>query len=434
MDKKTQKLLAISDKVLDYAKPISLNILLTYQCNFSCKHCYIKPERSEHNDKLPLDKWKNILKYFKDIGVIYLRISGGEPTIVSFFDSLYSYAWDLGYKIEIATNGYKLNQYTDLLKTKKPYLITFSLYGLTNETYSEFCGVKDKGFDKLLMSTEFCQEQNIDYKINYILTSYNSGQMKEIFKLANQNRWEIFCLRNLQNDTDGNFEPVKCQAEIKEVIKSYYIFNDARKKIFHFMNAVWVKSYKTCYSGITHFNINPYGEIYLCNACFRIKHKIDTNISDAIEEIRKQRCVNIEKECACSRCELRYWCGLCTPIYNEKSRSNQFNQYCNEQKYIFYQLRRDFMTSYKLKYNYDFSEVEGDYIVTPKNSEATTKALVINETTYRIMKELQNDVPVCDIVDVLSKIYTISKEELFDDVKKVINELEKVELIYKNEK
>lgn len=434
MNKKIQKLLALSDKILDYAKPISLNILLTYQCNFSCKHCYIEPERVGGPKKISIEEWKRVLKYFRDSGTIYLRISGGEPTICSEFVSIYNFAWELGYKIEIATNGYLLSKYFELFKVRKPYLITFSLYGISNETYSDFCGIKDVGYDNLLTAIEFCDKQNIDYKFNYILTSYNSIQLEEIYKLSKQKGWKIFCLRNLQNDTDGNFQPIKCQASINDVIKSYYVFNDARKKVVHFKDSVWIKGYKTCYSGVTHFNINPFGEIYLCNACFRIKHKIKDNVLETINIIREDRREKIEKESACSRCSLKNWCGICSPIYSEKINSGQFEHYCSEQKFIYNKLRRDFMVTYKLKYKYDFSEVEGDYIVTPKNGETTTKALVINKTTYKIMELLQKSVSISEIVEKLSEVYTESNIALFDDVKKVVEELEKSGLVMSDEK
>lgn len=434
MNANSQKLFALSDKIINCGKPISLNILITYQCNFFCKHCYIEPERVRAFEKLSIDEWKKILKSFKDSGAIYLRISGGEPTICSEFAAIYSFAWNLGYKIEVATNGYLLNNYFDLFSIKKPYLITFSLYGIANATYLEFCGVKEAGYDRLLSSVKFCDELGLNYRFNYILTNYNSEQMEEIYKLSQENNWKIFCLRNLQNDTGGSFEPIKCQANIADILKSYYVFNDAREKVLHFKDNVWLKNYKTCFSGVTHFNVNSFGEMYLCNACFQIKYKIKDDISETINLIREQRRKNIEKESVCSKCSLKYWCGICLPIYTEKLNSGQLEQYCIEQKNIYNALRRDFMDTYKLKYDYDFSEVEGDYIATPKNEEFTTKALVINETTYRIMMLLQNGISISEVVKKLSERYTVSNTVLFNDVKVVIEELGKAGLIERDEK
>ena len=92
------------------------------------------------------------------------------------------------------------------------------------------------------------------------------------------------------------------------------------------------------------------------------------------------------------------------------------------------------MDIYKLRYDYDFSEVEGDYIATPKNGESTTKALVINETTYRIMMLLQNGISISEVVKKLSEIYTVPNTVLFNDVEVVIEELGKAGLIERNEK
>lgn len=92
------------------------------------------------------------------------------------------------------------------------------------------------------------------------------------------------------------------------------------------------------------------------------------------------------------------------------------------------------MTTYKLKYNYDFNEIEGDYIVTPKNGETTTKALVVNETAYKIMDLLQKSISISEIVEKLSEIYAESNISLFNDVKAVVEELEKSGLIESDEK
>lgn len=429
------KLQLISNKICNGIKPISLNILLTYNCNFSCKHCYISPEREKdniiNNIQIPitLEKWKFILKEFYEAGTIYLRISGGEPTIYPYFIDLYNFAWDLGYKIEIATNGYLLYKYYDLLKSKKPFLITFSLYGISDETYSKFCHIERNGFTNLHNSILFCKNHDVSYRITYVLTKYNALEMDKIYKFGINENWDLNCLRTMQNDTKGNANPSQYNATVDEIVRSYRIFGDVRKKLNHFRNLVWNNGYKTCFSGSTSFNVNPYGEMYLCSSCFNIKYKIDRSLNEMLSTINNSRRINIEKKNQCSDCNLKHWCGLCTPIANEKIKSGIFQEYCSQQKYIFNNLRRDFIMQYKLKYNYDFSEVEGDFIVTPKNGEITSKAMVVNSTTYHILNALQEKCTISDLVQILKKYYQVDEDSLYSDVDAIITELKHADLI-----
>ena len=431
MKEKKSKLQLISNKISKCTKAISLNALLTYGCNFSCKHCYLSPERNNKtsNSLISLEEWKIILKKFHDAGTIYLRLSGGEPTTYLFFSELYSFAWDLGYKIELATNGYLLHKFFNLFENKKPFLITFSLYGLSDETYSKFCNIKSGGYNNLYNSILFCKTHDIPFKITYVLTNYNARDMNTVYKMAQSEGWEINCLRNMQNDTAGNAAPSDYNATVNDIIRSYQIFGDFNRKINHFKDMVWDDKYKTCFAGSTSFNVNPSGELYLCSSCFNIKFSIDEDINKTLFEINNARRANIEKTNKCSFCNLKDWCGLCSPIFNEKVQVGNLEDYCNQQKFIFNKLRSVFIMYYKLKYDYEFSEIEGEYIVTPKNGETTTKAMVVNVTTYLILKELQEKHTISEIVKILKSFYQVETDRLFADIENVIDELKTADLI-----
>ena len=84
---------------------------------------------------------------------------------------------------------------------------------------------------------------------------------------------------------------------------------------------------------------------------------------------------------------------------------------------------------YKLRYAYEFSDVEGEYIITPKNGEVTTKAMVANATTYFILKKLQEKCTISDIVNVLKGSYQVDEDNLYTDIENVIDELKTADLI-----
>lgn len=435
MEIEIDKLYHVGKRIFNGTKIYSITALLTYECNFKCKHCYIEPNKNLNKNYLSVCQWKKLLKKLHDQGAIYLRISGGDPTICGEkFCAIYEYAWDLGFKIEIATNGYILSKYYDLLTQRPPYLVTFSLYGANDKTYKEFCGI-EKGYTKVKESFDFCISDKINYRITYVLTKYNESDMEQINRMAKENQWVISCVRNIQCDTHGNDIAKDVQASNETVIRSYHIFNDIKNKLTSYSSLLWRENCKLCYAGVSNCNINPYGELYLCSACFEKKAFLvePEEIESAWSQIKEYRKKYIERHVGCVECEYKLWCGQCAPIYDELNNAKILSRYCERQKQIYTIIRKEYIMKYKLKYKFDTSIVEGDYIVTPIDSRDTTKALILNETGYFIFSKLQDNISIVDIVDMMEAKFDIEREELFDDVNAIVDNLKEAGLLDEND-
>lgn len=81
-------------------------------CNFGCKHCYLG-ERPFSGLAWP-DKVR-LLDIMREAGVLWLQITGGEPTMDPHFQGAYRHAWLAGMMLTISTNGSLLWR-PDLLK------------------------------------------------------------------------------------------------------------------------------------------------------------------------------------------------------------------------------------------------------------------------------------------------------------------------------
>jgi hypothetical protein len=51
----------------------------------------------------------------RDAGVLWLQLTGGEPTVDSLFGATYARAFDLGMMIEVLTNGDRRNKTSDVV-------------------------------------------------------------------------------------------------------------------------------------------------------------------------------------------------------------------------------------------------------------------------------------------------------------------------------
>jgi len=75
---------------------------LNLGCNYDCEHCYLGLKRFEGLDWPERERLLHILR---DANVLWLQLTGGEPTIDRLFPEVYELAWDLGTLITVSSNG-----------------------------------------------------------------------------------------------------------------------------------------------------------------------------------------------------------------------------------------------------------------------------------------------------------------------------------------
>ena len=119
--------------------PVRVIMQLTYNCNFRCVHCYQTPLKQECSNYVTANEWKPFLKELRERGCMFLAFTGGELFSYPDFCTLYEFAYDLGYKITLTTNGSLINDvHMELFKKYKPEAVFITLYGMSELTYKEF--------------------------------------------------------------------------------------------------------------------------------------------------------------------------------------------------------------------------------------------------------------------------------------------------------
>lgn len=76
-------------------------------CNYACSHCYLGLKEFSG---LPWPKKTRLLRLMRDAVVVWLQITGGEPTIDKDFADAYRLAFELGMMVTVSTNGSRLWQ------------------------------------------------------------------------------------------------------------------------------------------------------------------------------------------------------------------------------------------------------------------------------------------------------------------------------------
>lgn len=107
---------------------------LNLGCNYDCEHCYLGLKQFKG---MTWDDRERVLHIMREAGVLWVQLTGGEPTIDPLFREVYMLTWDLGMMITVLSNGSRLHnpRILDMLTTRRPYRITLSVYGASEGSY-----------------------------------------------------------------------------------------------------------------------------------------------------------------------------------------------------------------------------------------------------------------------------------------------------------
>jgi pyrroloquinoline quinone biosynthesis protein E len=87
------------------APPLGMLAELTHRCPLHCPYCSNPVELATRADELTTSQWLDVLDAARDIGVLQVHMSGGEPLARPDLPSLVSRATDLGCYVNLVTSG-----------------------------------------------------------------------------------------------------------------------------------------------------------------------------------------------------------------------------------------------------------------------------------------------------------------------------------------
>ncbi|MBB5159915.1 radical SAM protein [Saccharopolyspora phatthalungensis] len=266
---------------------------LSLGCNYDCDHCYL-------GEKLFAGmEWRDrerLLDIMAKAGVLWLQLTGGEPLIDPLFAETLAYAYGLGMMIQISSNGSRLYQgkTLDLLRTYRPYRLTLSLYGATEESYDGM--TRSRGaFKRFMRGLEAAHEAGLKMRINIVVSRHNAHERNEMTAIADRYGIPSFEYTNITPTIHGTGEVLPSQAN--EVLRRH-------------------DPYTGCNAGITHFHADPHGMASIC----KVGREAQVNLlEEGVEGLRKLAVIGdrlTTRHGGCSGCTLQKSCGTCMPLAN----------------------------------------------------------------------------------------------------------------------
>ena len=86
-------------------RPTTLVAELTHRCPLHCPYCSNPLEMNRAEEELSTDDWKRVLTQARELGVLQLGLSGGEPLVRRDLQALAAHAHGLGLSTTLVTSG-----------------------------------------------------------------------------------------------------------------------------------------------------------------------------------------------------------------------------------------------------------------------------------------------------------------------------------------
>jgi MoaA/NifB/PqqE/SkfB family radical SAM enzyme len=260
-------------------------------CNYDCEHCYLGEKMFAGMD------WpgrERLLQVMVDAGALWLQLTGGEPLIDPLFAETHAAAWDMGMMIQISSNGSRLDRpkTLDLLTARRPYRLTLSLYGATEESYDGMTRRRGS-FRRFMRGLAAAHEAGLAMRINIVVSNRNAHEVLAMKAIADRFGIESFEYTNISPTIHGGGEVLPSQS--REMLRTR-------------------KPYTGCNAGITHFHADPHGKASICKVGRDPQVDLIAEGADGLRRLAAAADALLTRHGGCTGCTLQKTCGTCMPL------------------------------------------------------------------------------------------------------------------------
>ncbi len=209
-----------------------INLHFLDNCNFHCKHCFVK----KSGKKLNIEELKkivdNIQRYFikRNIKNGRINLAGGEPLLYENLQELIDYISSKSIDVSIITNGFFLTKDFIIDNRHKISIIGISMDSINVKTNQSIgrCNQRNETLsdDRILELGKIIKEANIKLKINICVSKQNINEdLSEFLLKLKPNKIKLLQMVSNENNSYSN-ENTITDIEFRNYISKYNQFNN----------------------------------------------------------------------------------------------------------------------------------------------------------------------------------------------------------------
>ena len=314
--------------------PIAGNFELTARCNFNCPMCYVhmtEEQVRQSGKELTAEQWLRIARDAKDQGMIFALLTGGEPLVRKDFFEIYRGMKEMGILISINSNGSMLRgEILERFLEDPPIRFNISLYGGSNETYQNMCGIP--AYDRVKENIRALRKAGVAVSLNLSITPYNRQDLERIYADAVELDVNVRASSYMYPSVRVNGEQYGCGNRLSagEAAACGVQWDELRFTEEEFALraqnmakgideakdgcAVEIGEGISCRAGVTSFWVTWDGNMLPCGMMTTpVVYPLETGFNAAWEEL-KEKTKAIRMPAKCVSCEYKQVCGVCAAV------------------------------------------------------------------------------------------------------------------------
>jgi PqqA peptide cyclase len=267
--------------------PTTLLAELTYRCPLHCPYCSNPLEMSRAEAELSTEDWKRVFTQARELGVLQLGLSGGEPLVRKDLEELVAHARHEGMYSTLVTSAMGLTRpRAERLKAAGIDHIQISFQDTDAANADKIAGIK-LGRQKY-EAAALVKELDLAFSVNVVLHRGNLDRLAEIIETAAGLGADRLELANTQYygwaaKNRHMLMPTREQVERSRgigeaALKTY----KGRMQIIYVLPDYYEQYPKPCYGGWgnVYVLVTPDGRALPCHGATQISHLEFVNVRD----------------------------------------------------------------------------------------------------------------------------------------------------------
>jgi len=197
-------------RALRLAQPLTVQLELTYACNWRCVFCY----NPRHFDRTRLSgaEWIAVLDELRALGTLTVALTGGEPLAHPDFFAIAEAARQRAFALRIFTNASLIDDASaDRIAALPPLAVEVSLHGATAEVH-DAATLKPGSFVAALAGIDRLLARGVPVLMKTPVTSLNEHQIDDIVALSAARDLDLQIDPHITPRDDGSLVPLQYAA------------------------------------------------------------------------------------------------------------------------------------------------------------------------------------------------------------------------------
>lgn len=165
------------------SSPFGLLAELTYACPLHCAYCSNPVNLADYGDELSTAEWLDVLAQARELGVLQVHFSGGEPLLRRDLVALVRRATELGLYGNLITSGlgFSRRRAGELVDAGLGH-VQISVQSDTPEASDRLAGTRS--FERKLGAAALAKELGATLTLNFVLHRHNIDRLPGMLRLA----------------------------------------------------------------------------------------------------------------------------------------------------------------------------------------------------------------------------------------------------------